>query len=70
MKSCIINNKLKEILKMLFIIMLLSAINEIINIKKQNFEKRLAKLNEFRKVALNKHIKISKELAKKLHLQR
>jgi len=55
---------------MLFIIMLLSAINEIINIKKQNFEKRLAKLNEFRKVALNKHIKISKELAKKLHLQR
>jgi hypothetical protein len=53
---------------MLFIITLLSAINKIINIKKRNFEKKLAKLNELRKVAFNKRIKISKELAKKLHL--
>lgn len=70
LRSRIINNKLKEILKMLFIITLLSAINKIINIKKRNFEKKLAKLNELRKVAFNKRIKISKELAKKLHLQR
>lgn len=70
LRSRIINNKLKEILKMLFIITLLSAINKIININKRNFEKKLAKLNELRKVAFNKRIKISKELAKKLHLQR
>lgn len=55
---------------MLFIITLLSAINNIINIEKRNFEKRLTKLNKIRKVALNKRIKISKELAKKLYLQR
>lgn len=55
---------------MLFIIILLNTINKIINIKKQNFEKRLAKLNKLRKVAFNKYIKINKELAKKLHLQR
>lgn len=55
---------------MLFIIILLRAINKIINIRKQNFEKRLTKLNKLRKFALNRRIKLSKEFAKELYLQR